>query len=76
MVVILIDFIIHSVQSTPDLLEAFASLNFGIEGIKMLEALTIASRSIYNSKIFIFHGGMQKLTALMKGIFIVFLAFW
>lgn len=53
-------------QSTADL----PAINFLItsEGLAILDALRIISRSLYNCRLFGYYGGVQKLTALMKGI--------
>jgi hypothetical protein len=46
-----------------------ASTSFCItsEGLPVLEALTIVTRSLHNCRVFGYYGGIQKLTALMKG---------
>jgi len=38
------------------------------EGFLILDALKIIARSLYNCRVFGYYGGIQKLTALMKGI--------
>lgn len=47
-----------------------ASTSFSItsEGLPILDALTIVTRSLHNCRVFGYYGGIQKLTALMKGI--------
>ena len=56
------------------------STSFGItsEGLPVLEALTIVTRSLHNCRVFGYYSGIQKLTALMKGIVyvIIFSAFF
>ncbi|XP_023910441.2 BEACH domain-containing protein B isoform X2 [Quercus suber] len=46
-----------------------ASTSFSItsEGLPILDALTIVTRSLHNCRVFGYYGGIQKLTALMKG---------
>jgi hypothetical protein len=57
-----------------------ASTSYGItsEGLPVLEALTIVTRSLHNCRVFGYYSGIQKLTALMKGIVyvIIFSAFF
>lgn len=38
------------------------------EGLPVLDALTVITRSMHNCRVFGYYGGIQKLTALMKGI--------
>lgn len=61
------------VISTSDQLETSTSLAIKSEGLAVLDALTVIIRSIHNCRVFGHYGGIQKLTALMKGIFILFL---
>lgn len=42
-------------------------LSLASEGIPLLEAVSIITRSMHNCKLFGYYGGVQKLTALMKG---------
>lgn len=42
------------------------------EGLLVLDALTIVTRSVHNCKVLGYHGGIQKLTALMKGVISTF----
>ncbi|KAM3682516.1 hypothetical protein ACJW31_12G078200 [Castanea mollissima] len=46
-----------------------ASTSFSItsEGLPILDALTVVTRSLHNCRVFGYYGGIQKLTALMKG---------
>jgi hypothetical protein len=44
------------------------SLNIISEGLPVLDALTIVTRSLHNCRVFGYYSGIQKLTALMKGI--------
>lgn len=43
------------------------SLTVTSEGLPVLDALTIVTRSIHNCRVFGYYGGIQKLAALMKG---------
>lgn len=54
-------------QSAKNLLENSSGSEIS-EGLCLLEALSIATRSIHNCRVFGYSGGVQKLTALMKGI--------
>ncbi|KAG6608127.1 BEACH domain-containing protein B, partial [Cucurbita argyrosperma subsp. sororia] len=54
-------------RSTADVLGASTGLNLTSEGFLILDALAIVMRSMHNCKIFGYHSGIQKLTALMKG---------
>ncbi|OUZ99745.1 BEACH domain [Macleaya cordata] len=56
----------NSAQCTADLFGASFSLNVITEGLLVLDALTIITRSMHNCRIFGYYGGIQKLTALMK----------
>ncbi|KAK9271394.1 hypothetical protein L1049_026984 [Liquidambar formosana] len=53
-------------QSTNDLSGSSMSLNITSEGLPVLDALTIVTRSMHNCRVFGYFGGIQKLTALMK----------
>lgn len=44
------------------------SLYITSEGFAVLHALIIMTRSMHNCKVLGYYGGIQKLTALMKGI--------
>ena len=55
-------------QSSTDLSGASAKLFITSEGFFILDALKIITRSLYNCRVFGYYGGIQKLTALMKGI--------
>lgn len=61
------------VISTSDQLGTSTSLAIKSEGLAVLDALTVIIRSIHNCRVFGHYGGIPKLTALMKGIFILFL---
>ena len=37
------------------------------EGLPVLDALAVITRSMHNCRVFGFYGGVQKLTALLKG---------
>ncbi|CAL0327334.1 unnamed protein product [Lupinus luteus] len=54
-------------QSPTDLSGAATQLFITSEGFVILDALKIISRSLYNCRVFGYYGGIQKLTALMKG---------
>lgn len=43
------------------------SISFASEGLPVLDALKIIIRSLHNCRVFGYYGGIQKLTALMKG---------
>ncbi|XVE60616.1 hypothetical protein DITRI_Ditri05aG0142300 [Diplodiscus trichospermus] len=43
------------------------SISFASEGLPVLDALNIITRSLHNCRVFGYYGGIQKLTALMKG---------
>lgn len=52
-------------QSTRD--HSGSSINTSVyEGLPVLDALAVISRSMHNCRVFAFYGGVQKLTALMK----------
>ncbi|KAI4388687.1 hypothetical protein MLD38_000993 [Melastoma candidum] len=55
------------VQSNVGLSVSSSILSLVSEGIPLLEAVSIITRSMHNCKIFGYYGGVQKLTALMKG---------
>jgi hypothetical protein len=55
-------------RSKTGLSGASTSLNITSEGLPVLDALTIVTRSLHNCRVFGYYGGIQKLTALMKGI--------
>ncbi|KAM2274619.1 hypothetical protein ACFX1S_044403 [Malus domestica] len=44
-----------------------ATLNIISEGMPILDALMIVTRSLHNCRVFGYYSGIQKLTALMKG---------
>lgn len=54
------------VISTTDQLGTSTSLAITSEGLVVLDALTIITRSMHNCRVFGYYGGIQKLTALMK----------
>ncbi|XWS25391.1 hypothetical protein CRYUN_Cryun27aG0064600 [Craigia yunnanensis] len=43
------------------------SISFASEGLPVLDALKIITRSLHNCRVLGYYGGVQKLTALMKG---------
>ncbi|XAR62071.1 hypothetical protein NMG60_11016666 [Bertholletia excelsa] len=53
-------------QTTTDQGGTSASLAITSEGLPVLNALTIITRSMHNCRVFGYNGGIQKLTALMK----------
>ncbi|KAI4337584.1 hypothetical protein L6164_015981 [Bauhinia variegata] len=55
------------VQSTTDLSGDATHLFITSEGFAVLDALKIVTRSLYSCRVFGHYGGIQKLTALMKG---------
>ncbi|GFY85906.1 hypothetical protein Acr_04g0006440 [Actinidia rufa] len=54
------------VHSTTDQVGTSTSLTITSEGLPVLDALTIVTRSMHNCRVFGYYGGIQKLTALMK----------
>lgn len=54
-------------QSTTEQMGTSTSLTVTSEGLPVLDALTIVTRSIHNCRVFGYYGGIQKLAALMKG---------
>lgn len=54
-------------QSPTELSGAAAKMFITSEGFFILDALKIITRSLYNCRVFGYYGGIQKLTALMKG---------
>ncbi|KAB1203863.1 hypothetical protein CJ030_MR8G003333 [Morella rubra] len=54
-------------RSTTGLSGASTGLNITSEGLPVLDALAIVTRSQHNCRVFGYCGGIQKLTALMKG---------
>ncbi|KAH7567644.1 hypothetical protein JRO89_XS07G0111400 [Xanthoceras sorbifolium] len=58
------------VRPSMDLPEAFTSMNITSEAFPVLDALKIVTRSMHNCRVFGYYGGIQKLTALMKGVVI------
>lgn len=59
--------ITYSVQSKTDLSGASTSFIITSEGLPVLDALRIVTRSMHNCRVFGYYGGIQKLTTLMKG---------
>ncbi|CAN6584201.1 unnamed protein product [Malus baccata var. baccata] len=57
-----------TVQSSAGFSDHYATLNIISEGMPLVEALMIVTCSLHNCRVFGYHGGIQKLTALMKGI--------
>lgn len=55
-------------ESSADQVSITTSLNIASESWMALDALTLVTLSIYNCKVFGYHAGILKLTALMKGI--------
>lgn len=55
------------VRTRVDLPGNSTSLSITSEGLPLLNALTIITRSMHNCRVFGYYGGIQKLTALMKG---------
>lgn len=55
------------VRTGVDLPGNSTSLSITSEGLPLLNALTIITRSMHNCRVFGYYGGIQKLTALMKG---------
>lgn len=60
----------NMVHPTMDLLEAVTSMNITAEAFLVLDALNIITRSMHNCRVFGYYAGIQKLTALMKGVVI------
>jgi hypothetical protein len=57
-------------QSPTELSGAATKSYITSEGFLILDASKIIVRSLYNCRVFGYYGGIQKLTALMKGILI------
>lgn len=57
-------------RSTTEFPSPSTSLNITAEGFPVLDALSIVTRSLHNCRVFGYYSGIQKLTALMKGIII------
>lgn len=55
------------VRTRVDSLGNSTSLSITSEGLPLLSALTIITRSMHNCRVFGYYGGIQKLTALLKG---------
>ncbi|XP_022861479.1 uncharacterized protein LOC111381867 [Olea europaea var. sylvestris] len=51
---------------TADQVGISTSLSMASESWLILDALTIVTRSMHNCRVFSYHGGIQKLTALLK----------
>ncbi|KAG8632803.1 hypothetical protein MANES_18G056822v8 [Manihot esculenta] len=66
------DLNITMVPSKTDLSETSTSLALPSEGLQVLDVLTVITRSMHNCKVFGYYGGIQKLTALMKGCVVQF----
>lgn len=82
-IIILVLLINHPVntsmmRSTTGSSGASTSFTITSEGLPILDALTIVTRSLHNCRVFGYYGGIQKLTALMKGIVyvVIFSAFF
>ncbi|RDY05943.1 BEACH domain-containing protein B, partial [Mucuna pruriens] len=59
---------LNSMGQLPTVLSGAAAKMFiTSEGFFILDALKIITRSLYNCRVFGYYGGIQKLTALMKG---------
>lgn len=58
----------NAAQSTLDMAGSSMSLSIGTDGLDVLNALIVVNRSMHNCRVFGYYGGIQKLTALMKGI--------
>ncbi|XP_031393123.1 BEACH domain-containing protein B isoform X2 [Punica granatum] len=54
-------------QSTNNFPEPPISSNITSEGLCLLEALSVITRSMHNCRTFGYYGGVQKLTAVLKG---------
>lgn len=54
-------------HSPTELSGAATKLFITSEGFLIFDALKIITRSLYNCRVFVYYGGIQKLTALMKG---------
>ncbi|BFG19464.1 hypothetical protein CerSpe_057380 [Prunus speciosa] len=57
-----------TVRSSADFSSHSTTLNIISEGLPLLDALMIVTRSLHNCRVFGYYGGIQKLTALMKGV--------
>ncbi|XP_037496380.1 BEACH domain-containing protein B [Jatropha curcas] len=61
--------------SKKELPDTSTSLNLLSEELNALDALKIITRSLHNCRVFGYYGGIQKLTALMKGAVVQLKAF-
>lgn len=67
-IVILIEEVTHITTMVTEYISGTSSsLAITSEGLPVLNALTIMTRSMHNCKVLGYYGGIQKLTALMKG---------
>lgn len=55
-------------ESYVDQVSVTTSMSIPSESWMALDALTVVTLSIHNCKVFGYHAGIQKLTALMKGM--------
>lgn len=55
-------------QVNDDPSEPPGSFVFSTDALLALNCLTILTRSMHNCKVFSYYGGVQKITALLKGI--------
>lgn len=65
---VLIFLMISVVQSSTDKLGSHTS-TLTYEGLPVLDALAVITRSMHNCRVFGFYNGVQNLTALMKGTY-------
>ncbi|KAM7253246.1 hypothetical protein ACFE04_025864 [Oxalis oulophora] len=63
---------LNSRVTQPTLDVTGASANIASEGLPVLDALRIVMRSIHNCRVFGYYRGIQKLTALLKGVVVQF----
>lgn len=57
-------------QGNDDPSEPLGSSDFTADALRALNCLTILTRSTHNCKVFSYYGGVQKITALLKGTWI------
>lgn len=56
-------------ESLANLSEQSTDLGLSTEVLPVLEWFTIVTRSVHNCRVFSYYGGVQKVTALLKGRF-------
>jgi hypothetical protein len=60
-------------DSSANISELLNDMGLSTEGLTILECLTIITRSAHNCRVFNYYGGVQKVTALLKGTYFIYL---